>query len=78
MKTVGIHEAKTHLSRLVDEAARGEALVTGMHALAVTESTVEHRDPFDRILLAQAAVEGFVLGTADKALIGLTQVMDLR
>jgi len=27
MKTVGIHEAKTHLSRLVDEAARGEAFV---------------------------------------------------
>ena len=27
MKQVGIHEAKTHLSRLVDEAARGEAFV---------------------------------------------------
>lgn len=27
MKTVGIHEAKTHLSRLVEEAARGEAFV---------------------------------------------------
>jgi prevent-host-death family protein len=27
MKTVNIHEAKTHLSRLVDRAARGEAFV---------------------------------------------------
>lgn len=27
MKTVNIHEAKTHLSRLVDEAVRGEAIV---------------------------------------------------
>jgi prevent-host-death family protein len=27
MKTVNIHEAKTHLSRLVDEAAKGEAFV---------------------------------------------------
>ena len=27
MKQVGIHEAKTHLSRLVDGAARGEAFI---------------------------------------------------
>lgn len=27
MKTVNIHEAKTHLSRLVEEAARGEPFV---------------------------------------------------
>jgi len=27
MKTVNIHEAKTHLSRLVDEAARGDSFV---------------------------------------------------
>jgi len=55
-----------------------ELPVTGMHAIGVAASTVEHRDPFDRILLAQAAVEGFALGTADKALIGLTEVLDLR
>lgn len=27
MRTVNIHEAKTHLSRLVDEAAKGEAFI---------------------------------------------------
>jgi len=27
MKTVNIHEAKTHLSRLVEEAARGEPVI---------------------------------------------------
>jgi prevent-host-death family protein len=27
MKTVNIHEAKTHLSRLVDEAAKGEPFI---------------------------------------------------
>jgi prevent-host-death family protein len=27
VKTVNIHEAKTHLSRLVEEAAKGEAFV---------------------------------------------------
>ncbi|HRP97069.1 MAG TPA: type II toxin-antitoxin system Phd/YefM family antitoxin, partial [Rhodocyclaceae bacterium] len=27
MRTVNIHEAKTHLSRLVEQAARGESFV---------------------------------------------------
>ena len=27
MKTVNVHEAKTHLSRLIDEAAKGEPFV---------------------------------------------------
>ena len=27
MRTVNIHDAKTHLSRLVDEAAKGEAFI---------------------------------------------------
>ena len=27
MKTVNIHEAKTHFSRLVDEAAKGEEII---------------------------------------------------
>ena len=27
MRTVNIHEAKTHLSRLVEEAAQGESFV---------------------------------------------------
>jgi prevent-host-death family protein len=27
MKTINIHQAKTHLSRLVEEAARGEEIV---------------------------------------------------
>ncbi len=27
MRTINIHEAKTHLSKLVDEAAKGEAFV---------------------------------------------------
>ncbi len=27
MRTVNIHEAKTHLSRLVEQAARGEAFI---------------------------------------------------
>jgi len=44
--------------------------VTGLvvehtHALRVAELERHHRDPFDRLLVAQAQIEGLVLMTAD-------------
>ena len=45
-----------------------EIAVTGEHTLAVGELPDLHRDPFDRILLAQAETEGATLLTADRAL----------
>lgn len=42
-----------------------ELSVTSEHALAVTELPPIHKDPFDRMLLAQAHVEGFTLLTSD-------------
>ncbi|WP_457796961.1 PIN domain-containing protein [Methylocystis sp. S23] len=38
------------------------------HALAVEALPALHKDPFDRLLLAQAIVEGLLLLTSDKAL----------
>jgi PIN domain nuclease of toxin-antitoxin system len=37
------------------------------HTVAVNDLSTLHRDPFDRILVAQARVEGLTLLTADKA-----------
>ena len=42
--------------------------VTHAHALAVAVLPPHHRDPFDRVLVAQAQVEGLTLVTADSAL----------
>ena len=39
-----------------------------VHALAVADLPPYHRDPFDRILVAQARIEGLTLVTADSAL----------
>lgn len=36
------------------------------HALAVSDLPALHRDPFDRLLVAQALVEGLTLVTADQ------------
>lgn len=43
----------------------GELAVTSAHAVAVDSLPPIHKDPFDRILVAQAIVEGIVLPTAD-------------
>ena len=39
--------------------------ITSMHCLAVDSLPALHRDPFDRLLVAQALVEGLTLLTAD-------------
>ena len=43
----------------------GELPVTGDHALRVGSLPPLHKDPFDRILIAQAQHEGLVLLTVD-------------
>ena len=42
-----------------------ELPITGIHALAVRDLPPLHRDPFDRILLAQSRCENLALVTAD-------------
>jgi PIN domain nuclease of toxin-antitoxin system len=42
-----------------------ELAVTGEHAVAVADLPPLHRDPFDRILVAQSIVEGITLLTSD-------------
>jgi len=44
-----------------------ELPITGRHTLLVSTLPTLHKDPFDRILLAQAASEGIPLLTADNA-----------
>ena len=46
-----------------------ELQVTSDHALAVEALPPLHRDPFDRILLAQSRSEGLRLVTADRQLL---------
>lgn len=55
------------LERSVAEAGFEELPVTVAHTLRVQELADHHRDPFDRLLVAQALVEGLTLVTADTA-----------
>lgn len=45
-----------------------ELLLNGPHVLATASLALIHRDPFDRVLLAQALVEKIELATSDRVL----------
>lgn len=45
-----------------------EVLVTGEHAAAVADLPPIHKDPFDRMLVVQATLEGLILLTSDRVL----------
>jgi len=68
---IGVKAAVGKLA--VPENLHSQILGTGVrvlglsaeHGLAVASLPVHHRDPFDRLLIAQAQQEGYVLVTAD-------------
>ena len=51
------------------EAGYEELPVTGAHAAALQGLPPLHRDPFDRMLVAQALVESLTLVTADRTIL---------
>ena len=54
--------------RRLIENGYDELPIGGEHVLRVASLPAVHRDPFDRLLVAQALHEGLVLVTADRAL----------
>jgi PIN domain nuclease of toxin-antitoxin system len=60
-KLVVPHDLHTHI---VATGVRVLGL-SAEHGLAVADLPSHHRDPFDRLLIAQARQEGFTLVTAD-------------
>jgi PIN domain nuclease of toxin-antitoxin system len=56
------------LQRELQDNGYNELNVTGGHALAISSLPPIHRDPFDRMLAAQALTEGLMLLTNDRIL----------
>jgi PIN domain nuclease of toxin-antitoxin system len=74
---VAIKSAMKKSANMIDVRAMRQSLlnhhyqelpIQGEHALFVRQLPRLHRDPFDRILIAQAWVEGMTLVTADKTI----------
>lgn len=57
---------REHLVRL----RAAEVPISGHHALTAGTLSWEHRDPFDRMIAAQAMIESTPVVTADRALAG--------
>ena len=65
MKTVGSYEAKTHLTRLLDDVARGETVTITKHGVPVAELRPvggTARRPSDVIAALRRARKGVTLG----------------
>lgn len=61
-------DERRSLLRLADEFGFASLPVTPVHATAISALPQPHRDPFDRLLLAQAKVEDLTLVTHDDVL----------
>ena len=70
-------DVRTWTRRATTELALDHLPVTADHAAAVEHLPDVHRDPFDRLLVAQAVSEGAVLLTADHRLAGYGDVVRL-
>ncbi len=66
--SVGKLQPPARLIDLVDESGFERLSITFAHAAEVGTLPLHHRDPFDRMLVAQARLEGMTLATADATL----------
>jgi len=67
-QSLGRLEAPDDFVARLTEDGFSELPLTTAHGLALAELPLHHRDPFDRLLVAQARVEGLTLVTADRAM----------
>lgn len=58
----------TSFGRQIAHLSASELVVSSPHTLAAGQLDWGHKDPFDRMLAAQAMVEGLTLVTADEHL----------
>jgi PIN domain nuclease of toxin-antitoxin system len=67
-QTAGKLAGPPDLAERVRDMGFHELAVTHAHAIAAGRLPPHHRDPFDRMLVAQAAVEGLTLASRDMSI----------
>ncbi len=66
-RSIGKLDAPGDLIERADKVGAELLPITPRHALATGELPFHHRDPFDRLLIAQAQLEGCAIVTGDRA-----------
>ena len=77
---IQLGKLKVHIDLLVNSiASEGfiELPVSAVHAAAILTLPLHHRDPFDRILIAQAVSEPLRFLTADQTLQVYSELVDV-
>jgi len=64
-RAVGKLQAPENLDAMVEESGFSHLPITFFHAEQAGALPMHHRDPFDRMLIAQAQAEGLVIVTRD-------------
>jgi PIN domain nuclease of toxin-antitoxin system len=67
-QSIGRLQVSGDLVEAAEQAGFDELPIRSSHAAAVATLPLHHRDPFDRMLVAQARAEGLTLATADRTL----------
>ena len=65
-RRLGKLKAPEYLNEIVEKAGFEHLPVTFLHGETAVGLPMYHRDPFDRMLVAQAQVEGLILISSDK------------
>lgn len=66
-RSVGKLDAPEDVLKRIEKTGAELLSITGRHAEAVAALPFHHRDPFDRLLIAQAKLEGCAVITKDPA-----------
>lgn len=66
-QSIGKLKVDGDLRKHLTQQSFSELPVLGEHALAVRDLPLHHRDPFDRLLIAQAMCEGLTVVTSNRA-----------
>ena len=66
-RSVGKLDAPEDVLERIDETGTETLAITARHAHAVAGLPLHHRDPFDRLLIAQAKLESCAIVTKDPA-----------
>jgi PIN domain nuclease of toxin-antitoxin system len=66
-RSIGKLTAPENLIERIEGAGAQLLAITARHAHAVAQLPFHHRDPFDRLLIAQAKLEGCAIITKDRA-----------
>ena len=73
---LAMQEPVAELPRALERHRFRELPISAAHALAVGALPWHHKDPFDRLLIAQARLENLALVTSDSALAAYDVVIE--